>query len=138
VTREEAAWESFSEDEPAPKKAKPTPAPAAKGAAKKARPNPDKAVSCLSSARNEKGKRKLARCGLEYRACLSPLANITPTSRTCATFAIGGRSFQPHLHLLEPGELGATNTVVTVSKSNATDNTSEMVSFGSHPDVYTS
>ena len=34
VTREEAAWESFSEDEPAPKKAKPTPAPAAKGAKK--------------------------------------------------------------------------------------------------------
>ncbi|TLD11821.1 DNA polymerase delta subunit 3-like [Venturia nashicola] len=36
VTREEAAWESFSEDEPAPKKAKPTPAPAAKGAKKSA------------------------------------------------------------------------------------------------------
>ena len=34
VTREEAVWESFSEDEPAPKKAKPTPAPAAKGAKK--------------------------------------------------------------------------------------------------------
>jgi DNA polymerase delta subunit 3 len=34
VTREEAAWESFSEDEPAFKKAKPTPAPAAKGAKK--------------------------------------------------------------------------------------------------------
>jgi len=34
VTREEAAWESFSEDEPAPKKAKPTPALAAKGAKK--------------------------------------------------------------------------------------------------------
>jgi DNA polymerase delta subunit 3 len=40
VTREEAAWESFSEDEPAPKKAKPTPAPAAKGAAKKGAAKP--------------------------------------------------------------------------------------------------
>jgi DNA polymerase delta subunit 3 len=40
VTQEEAAWESFSEDEPAPKKAKPTPAPAAKGAAKKGAAKP--------------------------------------------------------------------------------------------------
>jgi len=40
VTREEAVWESFSEDEPAPKKAKPTPTPAAKGAAKKGAAKP--------------------------------------------------------------------------------------------------
>lgn len=37
VTKEEAVWESFSEDEPEPKRAKPAPKPAAKGkpAAKK-------------------------------------------------------------------------------------------------------
>jgi DNA polymerase delta subunit 3 len=31
VTKEEAVWESFSEDEPEPKRAKPAPKPAAKG-----------------------------------------------------------------------------------------------------------